>query len=91
MARNAKNTRMCTGCMKRSEKSEFLNVTKSGDGMFSVGTQSITGGRSIYLCYDEKCFLKSVKKKAFSRNFKCEIPEELYTQVLEMIKEKNQE
>ena len=83
MARREKNTRMCSGCMARREKSEFVSVCKNENGFtFGIGHQK-EKGRSVYMCVNADCMEKSIKKKSFSRSFKCELPPEFYQDLRE--------
>ncbi len=91
MARNAKNTRMCAGCMKRADKTELVCVRKIREGEFSVGESGKSGGRSVYVCPQEKCLERAIKRKAFSRNFKCEVPADDIEKIRETAKYANQE
>ena len=78
MARNPKNTRMCSGCMARRDKTELICIYKSADGII-IGDASLKKqGRSVYLCRDVLCMEKSIKKKWFSRSLKCELPPDFY-------------
>jgi len=78
MARKAKNTRMCSGCMARREKSELASVCKNEKGFFFGFDSQSEKGRSVYICKNADCLEKSIKKKSFSRSFKCELPPEFY-------------
>ena len=63
MARNAKNTRMCSGCMARKDKSELICVNKFRNDV-TIGFALLKKeGRSAYLCPSDKCMEKSIKKK----------------------------
>ena len=91
MARNAKNTRMCSGCMARRDKSELICVNNF-HGNVTIGFAVLKKeGRSAYLCPSLSCMEKTVKKKSFSRHLKCELPADFYsslnTFVTSLIKE----
>lgn len=78
MARNAKNTRMCSGCMKRRDKSELVYVSKTPTGIEIGLNKQTSHGRSAYLCPDKNCMEKSIKRKWFSRSLRCDIPPDFY-------------
>ena len=78
MARNIKNTRMCSGCMARRDKSEFICIYKSEDGIKIGLPGEKSSGRSAYLCKDVQCMDKAIKRKWFSRSLKMEIPNDFY-------------
>lgn len=77
MARNAKNTRMCAGCMSRYDKSQLVCINKSADGIITIGKEKLSG-RSVYLCKSKACMEKAIKKKWLSRSLKCEIEPDFY-------------
>ena len=91
MARNAKNTRMCSGCMARRDKAELVCVNNFNNNVTIGFAITKKEGRSAYLCPNESCLEKSIKKKAFSRHLKCELPSDFYnnlkTFVTSLIKE----
>ena len=91
MARNAKNTRMCSGCMARKDKAELICVNNFQNNV-TIGFAVLKKeGRSAYLCPSLPCMEKSIKKKAFSRHLKCELNTDFYdnleTLVTSLIKE----
>ena len=91
MARNAKNTRMCSGCMARKDKSELICVNKFRNDV-TIGFALLKKeGRSAYLCPSDKCMEKSIKKKAFSRHLKCELPPDFYDNLKEFVASFNKE
>ena len=85
MARNAKNTRMCAGCMKRASKEELLCVKRQNDNAFVIDTDSALDGRGAYLCYNAICLERAIKRKAFQRSFKCSLPEEVTENIRQII------
>ena len=78
MARNEKNTRMCSGCRTRKNKAQLIRICKSKDGVFTVTDGSVnTDGRGAYVCRDSKCVENAIKRKSFSRSFGCELPPDI--------------
>ncbi len=86
MARNAKNTRMCSGCMTRMDKEELISIYKSDEGILIGSNIPKVSGRSVYLCPKKECMEKSIKKKSFSRGLKCEIEPEFYYKLRDFFK-----
>ncbi len=76
MARNPKNTRMCIACRTRSDKSDFIRIAKTKDGIVIADNSFHLEGRSVYLCASQKCLDTAIKRKAISRGLKCEIGSE---------------
>ncbi|MBR5508233.1 MAG: YlxR family protein [Clostridia bacterium] len=92
MARKAKNTRMCVGCRQCMERSELIRIYKLPDGSISASFKnSRDGGRGLYICPTKKCFEMAVKKKSFTRSFKCELPQSVYAEIEEFVKPKDME
>lgn len=86
MARNAKNTRMCSGCMARRDKGELVSIYKTDKGIEIGGSLPRISGRSVYLCKDGDCLAKAIKKKSIPRGLRCEIEPELYNKLNEYFK-----
>ena len=86
MARNAKNTRMCSGCMARGDKIKFICIYNSADGIKIGSPQNKTSGRSAYLCKNEECMEKAIKRKWISRSLRCDVPPCFYDSLREYFK-----
>ncbi len=91
MARNAKNTRMCSGCMTRRDKAEFIAVTICSEGLFISEAPTAPKGRTAYLCRDSACMERAIKRKWFSRALRCEIPNGFYEDLREYFSRLNLE
>ncbi|VAW37507.1 hypothetical protein MNBD_DELTA02-61 [hydrothermal vent metagenome] len=81
--------RSCVGCAARRGKQELVRFTlkdgvlypdypgpglRGADSTGSAGRARGAGrGRGAYLCYDKECFLKALKKNAFSRAFRAQV------------------
>lgn len=72
--------RMCIGCRKMMPKNELIKVVLK-DGNVQVDPEGKKQGRGAYFCRDLKCIEAARKKKALSRQFKTNVPEEVYTEV----------
>ena len=91
MARNAKNTRMCSGCMARRDKNELICIFPSENGI-SIGCASEKKhGRAAYLCPDVKCMEKSIKRKCFARSLRSELPPDFYDNLKQYFQTLNRE
>ena len=91
MARNAKNTRMCAGCRGRFDKSALVRIGRCSDGISVSAPNEHSEGRGVYICCSLKCLELAMKKKSFSRSFKCEIPNALQFELENYVKSLNQE
>lgn len=76
--------RMCVGCRKMAPKNELIKVVFS-DGTVQTDIKSKKPGRGAYFCKDIKCVENAQKKKALSRHFKTNIPDDIYMQVKELL------
>lgn len=82
MARNPKNTRMCAACRTHRQKNEMLCVNRSKDWGFDLLMPGqIAEGRGVYICPDVGCISGAIKKKSFSRSFRCEVPSDIYSRL----------
>lgn len=87
MARNEKNTRMCSGCRERKNRSELVRVYKTKDGIFGTDrSDKSCGGRGVYVCFDVKCIENAQKRKSFSRSFKCDVPPDIIEELINIVK-----
>ena len=73
---------MCVACRERKEKKELIKIIRTPDG-FSVA-KSNEAGRGAYVCFDEKCLAKGMKR--LSRSLSAEISAETAAEIAERIK-----
>ena len=67
--------RRCVGCMESKPKKALIRIA-GYEGQVTIDSTGKAKGRGAYLCKNEECFAKAVKKKAISRNIKMEINSE---------------
>ena len=68
--------RQCMGCRERMAKKELIRVVRGTDGTVNLDFSGKQNGRGAYICKNEDCFNKAIKKKSFFRAFGVDIPEE---------------
>lgn len=78
MKQKSKPIRTCIGCGNRFFKNELIRVVKNKEGEISLDTTGKKPGRGAYLCKNIECLNKLRKNKKLSREFECEIPDEVY-------------
>ncbi|HEY8499559.1 MAG TPA: YlxR family protein [Clostridia bacterium] len=78
MKRKKVPLRRCIGCMEMKEKKELIRVVKSPEGEIFLDETGRKNGRGAYLCKNLSCFRKAQKSKALNREFKTEIPDDIY-------------
>ncbi len=83
MSKNDTPIRMCCGCMERKPKDEFIKIIRA-DGKAFIDLSKRRDGRGAYVCVNENCIKIAKKKRAFSRNLKCEIEDNLYDELLKL-------
>ncbi len=77
--------RRCTGCGQTKLKSDLIRVLRSPDGVISIDKTGKSSGRGAYICNKKECFLKARKSRRIENSLKCQINEELYTQLEQQI------
>ncbi len=79
---------MCIVCRNMFDKRELIRVVKNKDGNFYVDRTGKMAGRGAYICKNEACHEKLKKTKVLNKNFKCEVPEQIYEELIKACKEK---
>lgn len=75
--------RLCIGCWQLKDKKDMIKITaKYPTSEIVVNPNSLTFGRSVYLCYNEKCIESSFKKNKISKHLKVPVQKELKGQLL---------
>ena len=75
--------RTCVGCGEESPKRALLRVIRSPEGDVRFDPTGKANGRGAYVCACRKCVESAKKKRAFSRALKVEVPESLYSELLD--------
>jgi len=65
------------------DKRELIRVVKSPEGEIFIDPTGKKNGRGAYLCKDLACFEKARKSKSLNREFKTEIPADIFEQLEE--------
>lgn len=78
--------RMCVACRSRGDKSSFLRVVKSKNGIVKIDTAFKAEGRGAYVCANEKCIALAEKKNSLSRALKTNVDRQIYLKLTENIK-----
>ena len=80
-----KDYRRCLSCKKIDHKSNFLRVVRNHPQHNITLDQG--EGRSAYICPNSECLSQAVKKR-LHRALKAPIPEEIYQQLWQKLKER---
>ncbi len=79
--------RRCVACHQMRDKRELIRVVKSPEGEIFIDPTGKKNGRGAYLCKDPACFDRARSSKSLNREFKTEIPAEIYEQLKEQLEE----
>lgn len=79
--------RRCVSCWQIKDRSEMIKVTaNNANGNVVINPNSLTFGRSVYLCYNKNCIENAFKKNKLGKHLKAPIPEELKGQLLDELR-----
>ena len=79
--------RRCIGCWQLKNRDELIKITAdNSDGELKINPDTLTFGRSVYLCYNKTCIEKAFKKNKMEKHLKAPVPNELKGQVLDEIR-----
>jgi len=85
-----KTIRTCVSCRTSSEKKALLRVVKTANGEVLIDPSGKTPGRGAYLCGAKECAARALKTNKLGRALRCEIPEEIRTQLENIAVEDNE-
>ena len=74
--------RQCVGCRETKAKKELVRVVRSPEGEISLDFRGKAPGRGAYVCPQAECLRRAIKSKALERGLDCQIPQEIYDQLL---------
>lgn len=75
--------RRCIACWQVKDKRDLIKITSEhSSGRVIINPNSLTFGRSVYLCYNESCIEAAFKKNKISKHLKTSVSSELKGQVL---------
>ena len=75
--------RRCIACWQVKVKKDLIKITSEhSSGEVIINPNSLTFGRSVYLCYNESCIEAAFKKNKLAKHLKTSVPCELKGQIL---------
>ena len=74
--------RQCVGCREMKAKKELVRVVRSPEGEISLDVRGKAPGRGAYVCPQAECLRRAIKSRALERGLDCQIPQEIYDQLL---------
>ena len=70
--------RKCIGCFECKNRENMLKLTREHEnGKIFINPNSKIFGRSVYLCYNNSCIEKALKKNKLARFLKSELTDEV--------------
>lgn len=83
--------RKCIACGENKPKKEMIRVVRNKDEEVFVDLTGKMNGRGAYICGNLDCLNAIKKNKKLSRALECEIPDEIYSELIEIIANKKEE
>lgn len=80
--------RQCLGCREMKPKRELVRVVRSPEGAVTIDIGGKSPGRGAYICPSTVCLKKAIRAKALGHALAVEIPQEIYTVLLEEMEAK---
>lgn len=79
--------RRCVSCWQTKDRNELIKITANNiNGNVIINPDSVTFGRSAYLCYNKSCIESAFKKDRLQKHLKAAIPSELKGQLLDELR-----
>lgn len=83
--------RRCVGCGASKSKKELIRVIRTPEGAIRLDTSGRANGRGAYICNNPDCLRKAQKRRSLNRSLGCEIPGEIYEELVEQMEEHRQD
>ena len=77
--------RMCSVTRERFPKQELIRIVKTPEGEVKVDLTGKLNGHGAYIKKDLEVIAKAKTSKALSRTLEIEIPNEIYTELEEIV------
>ena len=75
--------RRCAACWQVKDRKDLIKITaEKSTGKVVINPNSLTFGRSAYLCYNKSCIEAAFKKDKLSKHLKAPVRKELKGQLL---------
>ncbi len=77
--------RMCAVTREMKPKNELIRLVRTSDGKIKIDDNKHISGRGVYISRSLDVLALAKKKKALNRAFKCEISDDIYNELEEII------
>lgn len=81
--------RTCVISKEKLPKQELLRVVKTPDGEIKIDVTGKLNGRGAYIKKDLLVLEKARKSKALERHLECQIPDNIYQEIQEILEKNN--
>lgn len=81
--------RTCVISKEKLPKQELLRVVKTPDGEIKIDVTGKLNGRGAYIKKDLLVLEKARKSKALERHLECQIPDDIYQEIQEILEKNN--
>ena len=70
--------RTCIGCGLKQPQSKMIRISRTVNGEINVDKGKRSPGRGAYICGNEECVEKIIKKHKLNRAFRTEVEPHIY-------------
>ena len=81
-------SRTCIGCGEVHDKKTMIRIVKNPQGIIKADDTGRANGRGAYICLNEDCLEKAVKKQALNKAFKMQVSKDTVSEVSEYIRKR---
>lgn len=78
--------RTCIVCRSKKDKNDLIRIVKTKDNDFVYDPTGKANGRGAYICKDEECLNKFLKKDFLQRSYRTKIPSEKIEEIRNTLK-----
>lgn len=79
-------SRTCIGCGEVHDKKTMIRIVRDPQGIIRADESGRANGRGAYICLNEECLDKAVKKQGLNRAFKMQVSKDTVSEVSEYIR-----
>lgn len=79
--------RKCVITQERYPKKDLIRVVRTPEGTIELDLTGKKNGHGAYVLKSEEVILKAKKNKALARALETEIPESIYEELMELVRE----
>jgi len=81
-------SRTCIGCGEVHDKKTMIRIVRDPQGAIRADESGRANGRGAYICLNEDCLEKAVKRQGLNRAFKMQVSQDTVSEVSEYIRKR---